>query len=778
MASPLTTRLVDLRAGLRARWLAAGVLRVLAELLGFLALQFCLDRFLFLPASARRVVVVVAGGLLLWRLFLLVVKPMRHRVGTMDVALAVERRHRELDGGLASVVEFDARGADLPPDVSPTLLEMWRRDVEARGSQIAFSDVFDPRLLRRLAAVNGVALALAAAFVVLRPEESGIFAQRLLGSDVDWPRRTHLELDVDAAAASAHLRVERDAAGKATRVVVARGASLPIVVRAKGAVPEEVLLVVREKGRAGSEEVRMAVREGSKSEFGYRFGHAVRAMELNAEGGDDPGRESPLAVEVLPSPGVEKLVAAITPPAYTRRPPTREERQDFAVPAGTRLDLEITTTGDVTEGTLTLHSDPGTARPLERDAQDPKKWRASLVAEDSGTFNLHLTGKSGFKNLQNLDYPLTVLADRKPSIDVARPSVSDLEVTANGVVPFRLLVDDDYGVTKLGLAFTRMGEKEPRRLALQGEGSDRPDLLVSVGEPSVVDARLDLHEFKFEKGAVAEGDTITYVATAQDDREQPVGTKAPNETTTTSRRIDVVSEGEKTRKLADRQQRVKQNVAAAKKSQEERLKGLQSLLTENGDGALQPKELTALEVEQGRVVTSARQISRELCDVTQEFVLNRLDHSPIADRVVGFLLTRLEASHAGPAFDFDPFVQLTAAQKKGEFGELHQLANVVAMLDLGVEASETHAQRALEQLRAARVSGASGDRANSLRNAEDAEKKVVETYALLLQKMEEWEDYQEILDLWRTLVQDQREINVRSKPSPSGAVPTPEPKAK
>jgi hypothetical protein len=778
--SPLTRRLESLRAGLRARWLSAGVLRLLAETAGFLVLQFCVDRLLDLPVEARRVVLVVVAALFTWRLFVLVIRPLRKRVETMDMALAVERRHKVLDGGLASLVEFDARGEALPPDVSPTLLEMWRRQIEERGAQLPFDAIFDPRPTRRLLALDTLALVVIGGFALLRGGEAGIFLRRFTGSDVDWPRRTHLTLDVAGAAESAHFRVERDSDGRATRVLVARGGALPIVVRAEGVVPDEVLLVIREQGRVGSEEARMSPREGTVGEFGYRFRSTVRAMELNAEGGDDPGQGRPLVVEVLPPPAVEKLVATITPPAYTRRAPSREERQEFAVPAGTRLDLEVKTLGDVTEGTLTMHADPGTAKPLERDATDPTLWRASLVAEDTGTFNLHLTGASGFKNLQPLDYPLTVLADRKPVLEIARPGVSDLEVTSKGVVPFRFLADDDYGVTRVTLDLTRFGEKRATTLLLQGEGSAKPEEISAVGEPAVLDTLLDLREFRLAKGdvesAVAEGETINYAATARDNHRDASDQLVPNETTTASRRIDVVAEGEKLRKIADRQARVKQSVVAAKKSQEERLAGLKALLAGQGDGAIEPRELTALEVEQGRVCSTARQIARELCDVTQEFTLNRLDGAPTADRVVAFLVGRLEAARAGPNFDFKPFLDLAAAQSAGEFGQLNQLANLLAMLDLGLQASETHAQKALEQLRGARLSGRAEDRVTLLQGAQDAEQSVIDTWSLLLQKMEEWEDYQEILDLWRGLVKDQKDINDRSRagPSPAGNPPAPD----
>jgi len=273
--------------------------------------------------------------------------------------------------------------------------------------------------------------------------------------------------------------------------------------------------------------------------------------------------------------------------------------------------------------------------------------------------------------------------------------------------------------------------------------------------------------------AVGEGESVNYSAVAQDNREEPPGTRNPNETQTPPRRIDVVSDGEKMRKIADRQLRVKQNVAAAKKSQEERLAGFDAILAAQGVDAVETRELTVLEVDQGRVVGSARQIARDLADVAQDFVLNRLDPAPTTERVLAFLLNKLQTVHARNTFDFTPYADLAAAHAKGEFGELQQLGNLIAMLDLGMQASEKDAQKALESLRGARMTARGEDRLALMKIAGEAERRVVDDYTKLLEKMEQWEDFQEILDLWRGLVRDQGEINRQSRggAAPAGADP-------
>src|SRR6188508_2816574 len=155
MNRPLTSRLDGLRARLRGLWLAAGLFRLCAEVAGFLVLQFAVDRLLFLPVGVRRVVLVITLLALCWRFYLLVLRPLSRKVLSMDMAHAVERRHaRDLDGGLSSIVEFETREGALPPDVSPQLLELFRRQVEEKSLKLDFGAVFDFTLLKRLALVD------------------------------------------------------------------------------------------------------------------------------------------------------------------------------------------------------------------------------------------------------------------------------------------------------------------------------------------------------------------------------------------------------------------------------------------------------------------------------------------------------------------------------------------------------------------------------------------------------------------------------------------------
>lgn len=764
MNSPLIQRLRGLRARLRRLYLTAGVLRLLVETMLVLVIAYLQDRFLDLPGSVRVIFLLAVVGAFLWRFQKLVLYPLRKRIGVEDLALAVERRHRELDGGLASAVELIGMREKPPADVSPELLDLWLAQMESRGASVRFDDVFEFRYLKVLAGLVGALVLGLTAFCWMESEQTAVFLRRLVGMEVSWPRRTHLAVVIPDD--KAHYRVERDASGHPARVIVARGASLPLVAMVTGTVPEEVFLLVRESERAArSEEVRMLPREGEKGVFSYRFRNVVRGLELRPRAGDDPGSGREVVVEVAAPPTVEKLIASITPPAYTGLPAVREERQDFHVPVGTRLDLEVSTSGALAEGSITFHGDPASAQPLVRHPENPTQFLFSFVVEESGTFNLHLTGENGFRNLVALDYRYAAIADRLPSLEILQPATSNLEVTARGVVPFRILADDDYGLTRVGLEMVRFGDAESIQrielLAVDG----RPAKV--IGEPLALQHNLDLLSFQINRegrpDALNEGETLVHHVVARDNCEAPGGQAKPNEARTTPRRIDVVSESEKTRKLSDRQLRIKQKVRSAQQTQTETLDELNAYRNVSAEElmAASSRDLSAMEIDQDRISSRTRQVSAELAELVEEYLLNRLDPSPSAERA---LVRFLELNHISAAriqFDPAPYREMIQGFQAGNFGQLDFLGNLFQMLALAFRASEQESTAAVAAIREARVGSATERRPELLEAAAAQQAAVVQTYDELLKKMEEWEEFQEIVDQWRSLVTSQEELNRR-----------------
>jgi len=302
----------------RLRALSAGLTRLvwmhgLSTALGFAALwmllTFALDWWLHVPLFVRLLhLLLLAGvtGYLLWREL---VRPLRARPGRSGLAVLYERRQPELRELLVSAVELAGEPADAgersarraiwsaAEALAPTLVP--QRALDARP----------PRL--RLWAGAAACLLLASAFA-WQPEAARIYLERLLGGATAWPQRTHLSLEVPSSDPE-HPQALAQEQGE-LHVRLPKGADLPIVVRARGSVPEEVTLHLS----TGGEIVVSSSGGGSFRTF-------VRALSedllLTVSGGDDEDEEPRFSVQVLEPPDVMGIAVAVEPPAYSKLAP-------------------------------------------------------------------------------------------------------------------------------------------------------------------------------------------------------------------------------------------------------------------------------------------------------------------------------------------------------------------------------------------------------------------------------------------------------------------------
>lgn len=198
----LAERLHAVRRALLGHFVADGVARTLAVVVGLLLLSLGLDWWLDLSWMARLVywgvVIACAVGVLFW----FVVRPWRLPLGPIDLAAALdERRDAEqrassppLTSQVASVLQL----VDASPDQlgeSAAMREQAVRASHAALSKINFKSALNSKHLWTAATIALVALVVPAGIALAFPGTARIWAERwLAGSDRPWPRSTMLEV--------------------------------------------------------------------------------------------------------------------------------------------------------------------------------------------------------------------------------------------------------------------------------------------------------------------------------------------------------------------------------------------------------------------------------------------------------------------------------------------------------------------------------------------------------------------------------------------------------
>ncbi len=773
----LRSELERLRGRLRGLYFAFGLVRLALAVTVALAITFALDRMLALPAPVRLVFVgllAIVTAFAAWRFLWY---PLSKRLTAEDVALAVEAKFPALDGRLISTLELEGEALDPKRNVSVELVEKMRAETGALLDSVRFDAIFDRRPLRREAAAAAIVVVCAFGYAAHRPDLTGIFARRLFGSAESWPQRTRLTLVFPET--GEHFRVEKDG-DRPTRVRMAKGASLPVTVRVTGEDPEFVELVVDDESRSA-----VALTPTGTHEWVGRFRAVHESFEFRPRGGDDDGGGRDGAVEVVDPPAVTSLAVTVTFPAYTGLEPRQVPSGDVEAVTGSRVDLDIGVAHEATAGKLVFEGGKVEV-PLVAPAAPGAGWHASFSVAESTSYAVHLVGSDGFSNLEPATHAVIAVKDRVPVARMLEPARADVDVTPDGLVAFRVLAEDDFGVTRLDLGMRAFDA------AADGPGVLTIDLLggnAAGATPASAPARfaerrlvytlVDLAKQSFTHSdgvrVSQASDSYVYRVEVADNHADKDGVAAANVSVVADRRVDVVSLNEKMRLLSERQVRRKDDVTQLRQLQQEKRDRLAQILTDSqlGDATTDApvEELAALEVGQNQVTTRAVRLAREFADLYEEFLLNRIDKSAAAERLIPLLVERKNASTATDGIDFAVYRPIVTSYQSGAFGRLDVLGRVIDMLACILDVGETLSKNAASGLGDARLITDAAKRTERLLQAQKEQDRALARLDELLARMDEWEDFQEIVTLFRDLLDDQRDLNARTRDSLKGAAP-------
>ncbi|RKY19982.1 MAG: hypothetical protein DRQ55_09090 [Planctomycetota bacterium] len=726
-------------------------IRVLATLAGVgrLALLLCLtlvvlyaaDRLLDLPLGVRAVVLLGALSGLGRELWRRVLRPLLRGPDRLDAARLVEGS-LDLSGRFVSALQ-------LPEGAPGSFEHQLSEEAERLAAGTDLRAVLVARPALREALRGGLAVVLVGLAVTLLHPHLGVFAQRWLLADVPWPRDTHLALHVPESS-PVHVLVDGT-------LVVSRGGAVAVQAGVSGRRPERVELVVH--GRDGARTHGLG--QGAAGRFG---GHlAVRAGDtsLTLRGGDDDGSEHVLPMRVIDPPRLDQPVFTIEPPAYVGLPVRQVDSADLIAAEGSSITVAGRPSASVTSARLWMlgtgesielqiserggsggshggdgdgGGEPrGDARNADSsDASGP--WLSgSFVAHRSDTLSLVLGGEYGLSSPDPSQHALLVHEDRPPVLRIYAPARSDVKVTAQAVLPLALVAEDDHGVASVRLVVGDTGGG----IELQPEG------------PTGV------HRHVLDLAAAGLTGSVSYSLSASDRRELPG--KGPQTAVAAGRRIDVVDAAELQRLLADRQLRLKEAFRTIRERQELAMLALDDLVAE--PPAADDPELVAAAVSQNQVSTRLQREARELCMILDETILNRLDTGPAAESVLRRRLDDWRATPLERGFDPASFASLAGDYGAGQFGRLDLVGRLMEMVQVALDLSGRASPRAHELLLTARQTPS----VENLGAARDMQAQVLAGLDRLLERMNEWEDYQEVLNLVKTLIDDQRSLRQASQ---------------
>jgi len=492
--SSLILRLTTLRRTIRRRLLAYGLCVVAAGGVASFLTVVAFDWFLGFPPLLR---VMVAGLFLAglvgatrhW-----IIQPLRAPIRLADVAACLEARWGTFNDQLLSTVDFLEREQNDAGSGS-----MMRRVIDHTERIIQDVPLESALSLKPLVIRGGVMVFSVATFLgilLMAPAWAHTGLHRYLEpwGGIDWPRSVLIQ----------PLTGDR---------TVAVGESVTIRMAVRRGLNDTLRGVVHLREPDGRVTV-LAMQRGDDETFHATLDAMTTDLAYWFEAGDDTTRPTPHTLHVVRRPEVVEVLATVEPPPYAANQAVRvQDVNDGPVPApvgghiqiALRASKPIRTTS--TESTVGLRTETGAWIPLTVDTSDATKLSTRFEVVHDVHFHVELQDEHGFENRGASIYSILATPDQPPTVTIVEPT-SFTELTPQGTVTLLIRVEDDFGIARLDVESTVVGDDKIQTIPLT-------DRLEVVRKDDGLEGSA-IYEWRIEPLSLRPGDVLLYKAVARD----------------------------------------------------------------------------------------------------------------------------------------------------------------------------------------------------------------------------------------------------------------------
>ncbi len=226
---------------------------------------------------------------------------------------------------------------------------------------------------------------------------------------------------------------------------VVKGEDVSVIVRVEGEPQNQVVLVSRPDGQTTDEEHTLT--PSAPGEFRYEFTALKSTTRYAARSGSVSTEEYVLTVADRPVIRFLRLTLAF--PSYTKLPARELEDNagDVTALKGTRIAFSVEANKELAEATL-VFSDSSR---LPMTVKGQKASATSVLMKDR-TYHLLLKDQDGVVNAEPIEYTMRTVPDAYPTASILMPG-TNLDITENSTLPLLVKITDDYGFSKMRLAY-------------------------------------------------------------------------------------------------------------------------------------------------------------------------------------------------------------------------------------------------------------------------------------------------------------------------------------
>ncbi len=439
------------------------------------------------PKWARLTMLIAIVGSMTFILYRLGLNKWTVRWRDSSLALLLERRFPQFRHALITTVQAHEEqraesAVEIPRD--PMLLEATQQEAIAAIEHVDLDSVMRWQPLQWQAGVFGGIFALSLLLTLWQPAWTWQWSKRLFGlSNAAWPRMSRLKIEgieIDIPRFTGETETQRylrpfiDGS-----ITIPRGQSGRLLAAADltaKLVPETCMLTYRgadsRQGRASLR--RLNPQASSRLPFmleGPPMESIAQSFSLSLQGGDV--RIAGLRLEVIDAPQLNELRLEVRYPAYLRRlasslwlDETIGYRTGLRIPQGTDLTLngQSNIPLDRCDCRITQQTRDGQTVSRSLTAQgDGNAFRLPIGIIDSNLLlEFRLWEKSGHSATRIQQFVLGVLPDEVPTVDLVLAGIG-IAITEQAMLPIEAKVADDHDVAESALELY-VNENPPVRI--------------------------------------------------------------------------------------------------------------------------------------------------------------------------------------------------------------------------------------------------------------------------------------------------------------------------
>lgn len=182
----------------------------------------------------------------------------------------------------------------------------------------------------------------------------------------------------------------------------------------------------------------------------------------------DRSRSVRYQISVITVPRIETVRFRVSPPAYTREPPTEGPlpKGGLSALAGTRVVVWAQSNRPLSGGRVDVETSAGsTAVALQPTAAGSQEVSGEFDIQAAGRFQLSVTDVAQQESPERFSGSITLLADQRPLVRLTAPQPMSL-ATPTASLPVAIAAEDDYGIARAQL-FRSLNNSRPLPLNLR-----------------------------------------------------------------------------------------------------------------------------------------------------------------------------------------------------------------------------------------------------------------------------------------------------------------------